>query len=69
MDVRINWKSRNAERLSHDDAGRFVTDTWQALERLEICGHLVVVSIDQNLGKLRERFLFSRRQAARANWE
>ncbi len=52
MDVRVHRKRRDSESLRHHDARALVPDAGQRLERLEIGGHVTVVSLEQELREL-----------------
>ncbi len=65
MDVRVDWKCREAKRLRHDDPRGLVAHAGQRLECLEGCGNLAPVPRDQQLGEAMKILRFGGSEAAR----
>ena len=58
VNMRIDRKGRHSKRLRHDDAGGFVADAGQFLQRFQICGHLTVVVFEKEFAQAMNRFRF-----------
>ena len=66
MDVGVDGKGRDPERLSHHHAGGFMAHSGQCLQFLEACRHLAAVHIHQDVRQLVHiaRFSFGQSELA-----